>query len=107
MGKVKLILCDITRYMKTFKDQAFTEPLIGQIAVDYQFVTSKLADVKYIFFVYGILPEIVGKWYSKKPVAETDRTVSLPISTDENEVESDEVTQVNFGAIAISHHMAT
>ena len=40
MEKVKLILCDITRYMKTFKDQVFTEPLIGQIAVDYQFVTS-------------------------------------------------------------------
>ena len=66
-----------------------TDPLIERIAVDYQFVTSKLADVKY-FFMYGILPEIVGKWYSRKPVAETDGTVSLPFSTDKNEVESDE-----------------
>ena len=30
------------------------------------------------FFVYGILPEIVGKWYTRIPVAESDGTVLTP-----------------------------
>lgn len=49
---------------------------------------NKLADVKH-FFIYGVLPEIVGKWYTRKPVAEIDGTVSLPIST-EDEAENAE-----------------
>ena len=63
-----------------------TDPVVERIAADYQFVTNKLADMKY-FFIYGILPEIVGKWYSRKPVAVDDGTVLLPISAEESEAE--------------------
>ncbi|XP_062523365.1 uncharacterized protein LOC134198041 [Corticium candelabrum] len=33
------------------------------------------------FFVYGVLPEIVGKWYTRKPVANSQGTVSTPSAT--------------------------
>jgi len=29
------------------------------------------------FFHYGILPEVVGKWYTRKPVADADGVVSI------------------------------
>ena len=41
------------------------------------FTEEKLDDAKQ-FFIYGILPEIVGKWYSRKPVANADGVVPLP-----------------------------
>lgn len=29
-------------------------------------------------FIYGILPEIIGKWYSRQPVADADGLVQIP-----------------------------
>ena len=30
------------------------------------------------FFKYGILPEIIGKWYTRKPVADSSGIVTTP-----------------------------
>ena len=50
---------------------------VERITRDTTFYEQNADSVKH-FFVYGILPDIVGKWYSRKPVANTDGIVSLP-----------------------------
>ncbi len=30
------------------------------------------------FFTYGILPEIVGKWFSRQPVSDNHNVVTVP-----------------------------
>ena len=47
---------------------------------DTTFYECIVDNVKHIF-VYGILPEVVGKWYSKAPVANAAGIVSLPKAT--------------------------
>ena len=56
------------------------EVIVERITVDYAFYNSKMEDVRH-FFIYGVLPEIVGKWYTRKPVASTAGRVPLPTST--------------------------
>ena len=34
------------------------------------------------FFVYGILSAIVGKWYTQKPVTNSEGVVPIPTCTD-------------------------
>ena len=41
------------------------------------------------FFVYGILPEIVGKWYTRKPIANSEGVVPIPTSTDLTDEQQD------------------
>ena len=43
------------------------------------------------FFVYGILPELVGKWYTRIPVADEQGIVAIPSQSniDENDNEED------------------
>lgn len=36
-------------------------------------------------FIYGILPEIIGKWYSRQPVADADGLVQIPTMSEETE----------------------
>ena len=60
-----------------------------------------------MYFLYGILPEIVGKWYSQKPITEDDGTVLLPISTERSEAESGKGEDDISTLIVISHHVAT
>lgn len=36
-------------------------------------------------FVYGILPEVVGKWYSRKPAANSNNAVVVPDPPSEND----------------------
>ena len=54
-----------------------------RILQDTEFFNSKVDNVKH-FFIYGVLPEIVGKWYTRGPVADSSGAVPLPttISTD-------------------------
>ena len=33
------------------------------------------------FFKYGILPEIIGKWYTRTPVTQSDGVVAIPAAT--------------------------
>ena len=37
------------------------------------------------FIIYGILPEIIGKWYSQQPVADADGLVQTPTMSEETE----------------------
>ena len=53
------------------------EFVIERIAADNQFISSVMDSVQH-FFVYGILPEIVGKWYTWKPIANSE---GVPIPT--------------------------
>ena len=54
--------------------------VVERITMDSALYDSKIEDVKH-FSVYGILPAIVRKWYTRKPVASSDGTVPLPTST--------------------------
>ena len=54
--------------------------VVERIAADKQFFNSAI-DTAQQFFVYGILPEIVGKWYTRKPVANSESVVTIPICT--------------------------
>ena len=40
--------------------------------------------------MYGILPEIVGKWYNRMPVAEKDGTVPIPAAVDTSDSKNDD-----------------
>ena len=50
--------------------------LTERIYIDTHFLESKMDIVRH-FFVYAILPEIVGKWYSRRPLADTDGIVDI------------------------------
>ena len=56
------------------------EVAIDRIYRDDQFFEDCLEKARN-FFVYRILPEIVGKWYTRIPVAESDGTVPTPALT--------------------------
>ena len=43
------------------------DTVVDLVFKDDHFIETKLEDVKHIF-IYRILPEIVGKWYSRKPI---------------------------------------
>ena len=54
----------------------WTESTIIQerITVDTEFYEGLMDDIKH-FFMYGVLPEIVGKWYTRKPIADSSGIV--------------------------------
>ena len=51
--------------------------VIERIVVDKPFFEDILEDVKH-FFIYGMLPELLGKWYTRKPVADSNGIVQDP-----------------------------
>ena len=56
------------------------ELVVEGITIDSDFHQSMVDAVEH-FFVYGVLPKIVGKWYTRKPVANSQGTVSTPSHT--------------------------
>ena len=62
---------------------------VESIPVDTEFLESVIEHVTG-FFKYGILPEIVGKWYTRKPIADSQGVVQLPSSHDQEESTSEE-----------------
>ena len=48
-----------------------------RIGVDEDFFSSLENDVQH-FSIYGILPEIIGKWYTRAPVANSSGVVPVP-----------------------------
>jgi hypothetical protein len=48
--------------------------LLERLKFDETFFEFLVDDVKY-FFLYGILPEIVGKWYTRKPISNFEGVV--------------------------------
>jgi hypothetical protein len=67
----KLSYCDFIVW--TSKDY-----VVERISADKHFLESKQDVLKY-FFVYGMMPEIVGKWYTRKPIADLEGVVSQPL----------------------------
>ena len=42
------------------------------------------------FFIYGVLPEIIGKWYTRKPIADASGVVHPPQIVGETTVHAEE-----------------
>ena len=51
---------------------------IERISADEHFFRSRFDNLQH-FFIYGILPEIVGKWYTRIPVTNSDGIVPQPV----------------------------
>jgi len=58
-----------------------------RILLDNKFFEELLVTIKH-FYIYAVLPESVGKWYSRKPIADDDGIVACPV--DANSSDSDE-----------------
>ena len=58
--------------------------LSERVFVDVSFFESIICDLKH-FYIYGVLPEIVGKWYTRQPVANSDKLVLTPQPVEELE----------------------
>ena len=48
------------------------------------------ADMVEHFFIYAVLPETVGKWYTRKHVADKDGIVRTPIAMDDTAMEEED-----------------
>ena len=68
----KLAYCDFV--MWTNKDLA-----VERISADEHFFRSRLDNLQH-FFVYGIMPEIMGKWYSRKPITNAEGIVPQTVT---------------------------
>ena len=69
---------------------------IERITVDCAFFETIMREVHH-FFVYGMLPEVVGKWYTRKPVADCNGVVPISCSTkatDHGKQENEDYTRV-------------
>ena len=53
--------------------------LIQRVRIDEIFFASKVEHLQ-AFYTNGILPEVIGKWYSRRPVANEDGVVSHPLT---------------------------
>ena len=71
--------------------------IMERITFDVDFYASKMDKVQN-FFVYGMLLEILGKWYTRKPVANSDNIVQVLPSNDDSAQDDD---QEGFSAIAV------
>lgn len=52
------------------------EVVIERISLDRLFYENLMDKVE-IFFIYSVLPEIVGKWLTRKPIADQDGIVKI------------------------------
>ena len=62
------------------------------------------------FLFYGVLPEIIGKWYTRKHVADEDSTVRIPTVTEKDSGSSMEeyperyCGQPSYGQMIMCNH---
>ena len=64
-----------------------------QIPADGKFFNAFI-DVQH-FLVYAILPELIGKWYSLKPVEKKEGVVEIvPETLDESEIDNEEYNKM-------------
>jgi len=69
--------------------------LIERIEKDTAFLDTWIENVKH-FFIYGILPEVVGKWYTRKPVADVD---GLPVESDQPDCQQSQEEEDDSSAL--------
>jgi len=69
--------------------------VIERIEADNEFFDQQLESL-YDFFVYGMLPEIIGKWYTRRPVADTANVVPRPVPTEAHDLndEDEDITKL-------------
>ena len=60
-----------------------------RITIDREFYENAAHRVEH-FFTYGVLPEIVGKWYTRKHVADKDGIVQPPSEIEQEKAEYEE-----------------
>ena len=77
-----------------------TNHIIVTVKFDKEFYDSKMDPVKH-FFVYGMLPEIIGKWYTRKPVSNLENIVHIPTSSMTQNGSEEDYTQ-SYGVTVMS-----
>lgn len=60
-----------------------------RIEIDREFYENTMDTAEH-FFIYGALPEIIGKWYSRKHVADEDGIVRTPTAMDDDNQANEE-----------------
>ena len=60
-----------------------------RIEIDREFYEKESEKVKHIF-TYGVLPEIVGKWYTRKHVADVNGIVRPPTPLQDSSTDTEE-----------------
>ena len=63
--------------------------VIERIFPDEDFFKTKVQAAR-DFFKYGILPEIIGKWYTRAPVADLYDVVPMPAATSIHTIEEED-----------------
>ncbi len=71
-----MAVCDVT--CGDFVVWTKTKYAVERITRDDDFLHAKISAAKHIFS-YGILPEIIGKFYTRKPVANSEGIVPTPV----------------------------
>lgn len=65
------------------------EIVVERINVEEQFFEDVWAKIEK-FYIYGVLLELIGKWYTRKPIADSSGVVQEPTSTASVSVDLDE-----------------
>ena len=66
-----------------------SEIVVKCIYKDNKFIEDCIENARH-FFMYGILPGIVRKLYTRVPVAENDGTIPIPAAVDSNDDDDDD-----------------
>ena len=68
--------------------------IVERTKADYEFYKSKL-EILHDFFVHGMLPEIIGKWYTQRPVSDAENMVPIPkIDDKSSDCEDEDMTRL-------------
>ena len=66
----KLSYCDFVVWTEN-------DIVVERIMFDDAFYEEVMEDIRH-FFIYGMLPEIIGKWFTRRPVADSSGIVTTP-----------------------------
>jgi len=61
----------------------------------------------FFYFIYGFLPEIKGKWYTRTPVADSQHIVPIPSTSNTPAMRMKMMMTVGYGAIAVNLALVT
>ena len=78
MAVCKVKYCDFV----VWNEKGF---ILERIAYDKELYETHVNSVKHLF-IYGILPEIVGKFYTRKPVSNSEGLVPIPRNSEPSSV---------------------
>ena len=107
--QLQLHVCDVT--YADFVVWTENTTVIERLHENTEFFEGKITNVRN-FFMYGVLPEIIGKWYSRGPVADPSGVVTLPSTSaiDSTDDETDDgrlwcfCNQPSYGEMIMCDH---